>query len=104
MPGVAFEATVKVTREVPVPGAAMGLTPKPAVTFAGKPVADKVIVELRPLTMAVLIVEVPALPCTTETEAGEAEMVKLGAVTVRVTVVEFAVVPPVVCVPVMVIG
>ena len=30
--------------------------------------------------MAVVIVDVPLLPCTTATEEGEAEMVKLGVV------------------------
>ena len=51
-----------------------------------------------------MIVEVPVLPCTTESVLGEAEIVKLGAVTVRVTVVEFVMVPVGVSVPVTVIG
>jgi hypothetical protein len=101
VPVAAVEATVKVRREVPVPGEAMGLVPKPAVTPVGRPLADKVIAELKPFTAAVVIVDVPALPCTTETEVGEGEMVKLGAVTVRLTVVEFTVLP---AVPVTVIG
>jgi hypothetical protein len=49
-------------------------------------------------------VEVPLLPATTETEVGEAEMVKAGtggAVTVRETVVVSTKLP---LVPVMVMG
>ena len=78
MPVGAFEATVKVRVELPEPGAAMGLVPKLTVTPVGWPVADRVIAELKPPETAVVIVEVPLLPCTTETEVGEAEMVKFG--------------------------
>lgn len=79
MPGVAFEATVRVRSEVPVPGAAIDPELlKPAVTFAGRPVADKPIAESKPFTAVVEIVDVPLLPWITVTELGEAEMVKLG--------------------------
>ena len=65
--------------EVPEPGAAMEVGLKVTVTPVGWPEADKAIAELNPPETAVVIVDVPLLPCTTETEAGEAEMVKLGA-------------------------
>jgi hypothetical protein len=76
--------------EVPEPGAAMDVELKPTVTPLGWPLADKAIAELNPPERVVVIVDVPLLPCTTETEVGEAEMVKLAgaeAVTVSVTVV-----------------
>lgn len=76
MPVGAFEATVKVRVELPAPVMDVGL--KPAVTFDGRPDADKVIAESKPPETAVVIVEVPLLLCATETEVGEAEMVKLG--------------------------
>ena len=78
VPVAVVEATVNVATEVPDPGAAMGLVPKPTVTPLGWPDADKVMAALKPPETAVVIVEVPELPCTTETEVGEAEMVKLG--------------------------
>ena len=43
-------------------------------------VAVKLIAELKPFKAAVVMVEVPVLPCTTVSEAGEAEMVKLADV------------------------
>jgi hypothetical protein len=104
VPVGAVEATVRVRVEVPLPGAAMGLGLKPAVTPVGKPEADNVIAPLKPFTAAVVMVDIPALPWTTETEVGEAETVKVGAVTTNVTVVEFVVVPVGVSVPVTVIG
>jgi len=78
VPVAVVEATAMVMIEVPEPGAAMGLVPKLTVTPVGWPVADRVIAELKPPETAVVIVEVPLLPCTTETEVGEAEMVKFG--------------------------
>jgi hypothetical protein len=76
--------------EVPEPGAAMDVGLKVTVTPLGWPLADKAIAELNPPETVVVIVDVPLLPCTTETEVGEVEMVKFGvaeAVTVSVTVV-----------------
>jgi hypothetical protein len=63
---------------------------KLTVTPAGWPVADKATAELNPPEMATPMVDVPLLPCNTDTEAGEAEMVKSGVAagfTVNVTVV-----------------
>jgi hypothetical protein len=68
--------------ELPEPGAAMDVGLKLTVTPVGWPVADKVTVELKLPEMAVVIVELPLLPWTTETEVGEAEMVKLAVVDV----------------------
>ena len=83
VPVVVVEATVKVTVELPEPGAAMDVGLKPTVTPVGWPVAVKATAELKPPEMAVVMVEVPLLPCATETEVGEAEIVKFGVVDVR---------------------
>jgi hypothetical protein len=72
------EATAIVMVEVPEPGAAIEVGLKLTVTPVGWPVADKAIAESKPSKMAVVIVDVPLLPCTTETEVGEAEIVKFG--------------------------
>lgn len=64
--------------DAPEPGAAMDVGLKVTVTPVGWPVADNAIAESKPPEITVVIVEVPLLPCTTETEVGEAEMVKLG--------------------------
>jgi len=64
--------------DVSEPGAAMDVGLKLTVTPVGWPLAVKAIAELKPPETAVVIVEVPLLPCTTETEVGEAEMVKVG--------------------------
>jgi hypothetical protein len=77
--------------DVPEPGAAMDVGLKLTVTPVGWPVAVKAIAEEKPPETAVVIVDVPLLPSTTETDVGEAEMVKLGLATV-VTVSETAVV------------
>src|ERR1700691_1715661 len=77
--------------EVPEPGAAMDVGLKVTVTPVGWPLAVKAIAESKPPETVVVIVEEPLLPCTTETEVGEAEMVKAG-LAVAVTVSETAVV------------
>ena len=103
-PVAVLEATFKVIVEVPEPGAAMEVGLKLTVTPLGWPVADKAIDELNPPETDVVIVELPLLLTTTETEVGEAEMVKVAgteAVTVRLTVVVLVRPPPV---PVIVIG
>jgi hypothetical protein len=80
VPVAVVEATVIVMVELPEPGAAMEVGLKLTVTPAGWPAADKLTDELKPPEMAVAIVDVPLLPWTTETEEGEAEIVKLGVV------------------------
>jgi hypothetical protein len=90
--------------EVPEPGAAMGVGLKLTVTPVGWPVALNAIAELKSPETVVVMVDVPLLPWTTETDVGEAEMVKLGvgvAVTVSETVVVSTVLPEV---PVTVMG
>jgi len=76
MPATVDAATVIVMVEVPAPVIEVGL--KLTVTPAGWPVADKEMVESKPPVTVLVIVEVPNLPRTTETEAGEAERLKPG--------------------------
>jgi hypothetical protein len=78
VPGVVLPDTVKVTSDVPVPGAAMGLILKPTVTLLGSPAALKLMAELNPFKAVVVIVDVPLFPWTTVTVEGEAEMEKVG--------------------------
>lgn len=66
--------TVKVAVDVPVPVMEVGL--KVTVTPEGCPEADRATAESKPPLTVLVIVEVPLLPCTTETEAGEADSVK----------------------------
>jgi len=90
--------------EVPEPGAAMDGGTKLTVTPVGCPVADKATAELNPPKMPVLMVDEPLLPCTTDAEAGDAEIVKSGVpaeFTVNVTVAVRVRLPPE---PVTVIG
>lgn len=68
------EPTVIVIVEVPAPVIELGL--KLTVTPDGWPVADREITPLKPPVTVLDIVEVPAWPCATETEAGEAERLK----------------------------
>lgn len=74
----AFEATVKVSVEVPEPGAAMEAGLKATVTPEGWPLAVKAIAESKPPETVVVTVEVPLAPCATETAPGEADSVKAG--------------------------
>lgn len=78
MPVAVVDATARVTVEVPEPGAAIDVGLNVTVTPVGWPVADNAIAESKPPETAVVIVDAPLLPCTTETEAGEAEIVKVG--------------------------
>jgi hypothetical protein len=82
VPVVVVEATIMVMVELPEPGAAMDVGLKLTVTPVGWPDADKATAELKPPEMAVVIVDLPLLPWTTDSEEGEAEMVKLGVVDV----------------------
>src|SRR5208282_3584013 len=68
--------------DVPEPGAAMDVELKLTVTPVGWPLAVKAIAESKPPETVVVIVEVPLLPCTTETEPGEAKIAKAGDVLV----------------------
>ena len=65
------------------------------VTFAGRPVTENAIALLNPFSAEVLMVTEPLLPCSTETEVGEAEMLKLGdACEVALASLESALSPP----------
>jgi hypothetical protein len=91
------EDTVMLIVEVPAPVMDPGLNP--TVTPVGWPLADKPIEELKPPETVLVTVDVPLLPCTTETEVGDADNVKFGAgaadVTVRATVEVCVILPPV---------
>jgi hypothetical protein len=94
VPAVAVEPTVKVSVELPAPVIDVGLNA--AVTPVGMPLALSAMAELKPPVTEEVMVEVPVPPCATETEAGEADKVKLGAtaaVTVSDTVVVSVVLP-----------
>ena len=75
-----------VIAEVPDPGAAMDAGLKLTVTPVGCPVADTATAELNPPNTATVIVDEPLFPCTTDTEAGDADIVKLGVAPVTVNV------------------
>ena len=80
--------------EVPVPVIEVGL--KVTVTPVGWPLADNTTGVLKPPVVVLVMVEVPELPCFTETEVGLAERLKpLELVTVSVTVVVSTVEPAV---------
>jgi hypothetical protein len=87
-----------VTVDVPEPGTAMDVGLKLTVTPAGWPLAVKATAESKPPETVVVTLEVPLLPRTTETELGDAEIVKLGlaeAVTFSETLAVSVVLPEV---------
>lgn len=75
-PAAVVEATAMVIVDVPEPVIDVGL--KLTVTPAGWPLAVNETVELKPSRAETAMVEVPVLPCSTETEAGAAERLKVG--------------------------
>ena len=77
MPAVAVEATVTVMIDVPAPGIDVGLNP--TMTPVGCPDAVNATAELKPPVTELVIVDVPELPSATDTEVGDAEMLKPGA-------------------------
>ena len=98
VPVAAVEATVKVNVDVPEPGAAMDAGLNAAVTPVGIPDAVKATAELKPPDTVVVRVDLPVLPCATETDVGEAASVKAGTgaeVTVSETVAVCVIPPPV---------
>jgi hypothetical protein len=76
VPVAVVEATARVKDDVPDPVMDVGL--KVAVTPVGMPLADRATAELNPSTTVLVMVELPLLPCTTESEVGEAESVNVG--------------------------
>jgi len=92
VPVVAVADAVKVSTEVALlfAGGVTGFTENAAVTPLGKPVAVSVVAELKLFWLAIVMVLVPFVPCTTVSDAGEALMVKFGlteALTVSARVV-----------------
>jgi len=81
VPVVAVLLAVNVSVELPLPGAAIELGLKLAVTPAGKPAAESETAELNPPLTVVEMVEAPELPWAMDTLAGEALMVKSGVAT-----------------------
>ena len=73
--------------DVPEPGAASEAELKVTVTPVGSPAADSAIAELKPPDTVVVMAETPLPPCATETEAGEADMLKWGVVEIAASVV-----------------
>ncbi len=71
---MAVEPTVKVSTELPVPGAAIGLTLKDAVTPAGSPVATSVTAELNVPLALTFTVEIDDVPCAAEMLLGDAQI------------------------------
>ena len=76
MPVAVEEATAIVMVEVPAPVIELGL--KLTVTPAGWPLEVRVIAESKPSVTVLVMVDVPELPCTTVTDAGDAERLKPG--------------------------
>lgn len=70
------DATVIVIAELPAPVIEDGL--KPTITPLGCPLADNPIDELKPPVTVLVIVEVPAAPCATLTELGDADKLNPG--------------------------
>ena len=104
VPTVAVEEAVSVRVEVALPlaGGVTGFVENAAVTPLGKPDAARVVAELNPPVLVMVIVLVPLVPCVTVTEVGDAAMVKLGVAvefTVSARVVDAVKLPEV---PVMV--
>jgi len=104
VPTVAVEEAVSVRVEVALPlaGGVTGFVENAAVTPLGKPDAARVVAELNPPVLVMVIVLVPLVPCVTVTEVGDAAMVKFGVAvefTVSARVVDAVKLPEV---PVMV--
>ena len=85
MPAVAPAASVSVNVLEPLPGAAILVGEKPAVTFVGRPLTDRVTAELNPLTIALASVILAGLPTVTLALVALDVSVKLGTTTVRLS-------------------
>ena len=78
MPGATVDATVIVAVDEPEPGAAMDVGLKVRVIPDGTPDAERATAELKPPETVVVTVDDPLLPTFTESDDGDAEMVKAG--------------------------
>lgn len=98
MPVAAALLAVKLNVELPLPGAAIELGLKLAVTPEGRPETESEITAFNPPLMVVEIVLLPEPPWATDKLLGEALKVKSGvgaAVMVSATVVLWVIPPPV---------
>ena len=98
VPVVAVLLAVKVSVELPLPGAAIEVGLKLAVTPVGRAETDSETAELNPPLTLVESVLLPELPWTTERLAGEALSVNVGvaaALTVRAIIMVWVTPPPV---------
>lgn len=78
VPVVAVPAAENVSVEFPLPGAAMEVGLKLAVTPAGRPETDNETAELKPPTVALDMLVVPEEPWAIERLVGEALRIKSG--------------------------
>ena len=78
VPIVAVLLALKVSVELPEPGAAIDVGLKLAVTPAGSPLAESDTAELKPPETVVETVVVFVPPCATETVVGDALTAKFG--------------------------
>src|SRR5579864_6640728 len=96
MPAVAPVVSVSVNLLLPLPGAAMLVGKKPAVTPFGRPLTDSATADLNPLMTAVVSVIFAGAPTATLALDALGASVKLGAgTTVRVNVAARVSAPPV---------
>jgi len=91
VPVVAVLLAENVSVELPLPGVAIDVGLKLAVTPVGNPDTDKVTAELKPPLTVVEIVVLPEVPCVTLSEAGEAATVKSGVATFHTSAIVLAV-------------
>ncbi len=84
LPVVAVDEAVSVSVEVALPfaGGVTGLVENAAVTPLGSPDALRVVAELNPFKLVMVMVLVPLEPCVTVNEVGEAPMEKSGVAVV----------------------
>jgi metal-sulfur cluster biosynthetic enzyme len=80
VPAVAVVLAVNVSAELPLPGAAMDVGLKLAVSPEDNPEAESDTAELNPPFTAMETVVLPELPCATDKLGGETLRVKSGAV------------------------
>jgi hypothetical protein len=85
VPARADDAAVNARVDVPEPGAAMDAGLNAAATPLGNPDTLSAMAELKPPNAAVVMVLVPFAPCAIVIDAGDAERLNAGVVTVSET-------------------